>query len=73
MSDKFAHGEPAMSDEIVDLWTYRNAQYADAAKWVCGASMPGLPDTIVAIIDCPHGEPFHHHGDGCPACIEDET
>lgn len=21
--------------------------------------------------DCPHGEPFHWHHDGCPACIEE--
>ena len=21
--------------------------------------------------DCPHGEPMHHHHDGCPACTEE--
>lgn len=24
-------------------------------------------------IVCPHGEPFHFHHDGCPACAEDDN
>lgn len=27
---------------------------------------------ICARICCPHGEPFHFHHDGCPACCHDE-
>lgn len=26
---------------------------------------------VCAMIDCPHGEPFHYHHDGCPACHSD--
>lgn len=25
-----------MSEPLMDLWDYRQAQYAEAAKWVCG-------------------------------------
>ena len=26
---------------------------------------------ICGIADCPHGEPLHHHHDGCPSCSQD--
>ena len=26
---------------------------------------------ICAVLDCPHGEPMHHHHDGCPACTQE--
>lgn len=29
-----------MSDPVLSLWDYRQAQYAEAAKWVCGDIYP---------------------------------
>ena len=25
-----------------------------------------------SVRDCPHGEPLHHHHDGCPACMQED-
>lgn len=33
----------------------------DQECWICGTKA------------CPHGEPFHFHHDGCPACSYDTT
>jgi cell division protein FtsB len=26
---------------------------------------------LPAVLDCPHGEPMHDHGDGCPSCSQE--
>lgn len=32
----------------------------------------GIDDSVRGILACPYDEPFHFHGDGCPACDQVE-
>lgn len=38
-----------------------------------GTHQEGGECSVCAAICCPHGEPFHFHHDGCPACCEPNT
>jgi len=33
---------------------------------------PSSNDTEQAMVTCPYHEPFHFHGDGCPACVDSD-
>lgn len=44
-----------MSDEVMDLWSYRQALYCDAAKWVAGDIGKPTGSQVHAMSESPHG------------------
>ena len=56
-----------------DSFIFTEAQWNDLLatrkEWLCE---PNTTASELAIKDCPHGEPFHYHHDGCPSCEAEE-
>lgn len=52
----------------MELWT----RIREAATWSCTCESDGECG-LHGIMECKHGEPFHYHHDGCPACVQDDT
>ena len=57
---------------LCDLHSAANAKTADMIADLI-ADLVTNPQEIAMTrtADCPHGEPLHHHPDGCPACSFD--
>lgn len=43
-----------MSDEVMDIWDYRQALYCDAAKWVAGDIGKPTGSQVHAMSESPH-------------------
>lgn len=66
-------------DQILDpfhqkLAGHLSAKQCDAAdEMINQCELDNGECGICSSLCCPHGEPFHFHHDGCPACCQDEV